>query len=96
MTEKQCEYYKKYYKEHKEQYKNYRKRYYQEHREEILEYAKKEREENPEYHADWQRKNKEKLNAIKTRYRKKLALHKKRVKQAKLQYRDSKGRFCKL
>lgn len=96
MPTNKKEYNRKYYQEHKEHRLAYHKKYYEKHKEELLAYAKKARDSNPEYHAEWQRKNKEKLNAIKTRYRKKLALHKKRVKQAKSQYRDSKGRFCKL
>ena len=95
MTEKQLEYYRNYYSEHKEQIKNNSKKWREENKERVLNYAKQYREEHPEAHAEWQRKNKDKLKAIKTRYRKKIALHKKRVKQAKRQCRDEKGRFCK-
>lgn len=89
------EYRKAYYQKNKEKVLEYRKKYYQEHREEFCAYQKKVREEHPEVHANWVKNNKDKVKAIKDRYRKKVALHKKRVKQAKLQFRDSKGRFCK-
>ena len=100
------EYRKAYYQKNKEKEKayaiaynkkhpEYRKKYYQEHREELCAYQKKVREEHPEVHANWVKNNKDKVKAIKDRYRKKVALHKKRVKQAKFQYRDEKGRFCK-
>lgn len=95
MTEKQLAYFRKYYAEHKEYYKALSKEYYENNKEKCLKYAKQYREEHPEAHAEWQRKNKDKIKAIKTRYRKKAALHKKRVKQAKFQCRDEKGRFCK-
>lgn len=86
---------KTYYESHKEQMSLTYKKYYQKHRERELTRQKKLREEHPEYHAEWQRNNKDKLKIIKARYYKKIALHKKRVRQAKLQFRDSKGRFCK-
>ena len=88
MPTNKKEYNKKYYQEHKEQHASYQKKYYEAHKKEIYEKYK-------ERHAEWQRKNKDKVKAIKARYNKKVALHKKRVKQAKFQCRDSKGRFCK-
>lgn len=88
MTENKKEYNKKYYQEHKEQHASYQKKYYEAHKKEIYEKYK-------DRHAEWQRKNKDKVKANKAKYYKKVALHKKRVKQAKFQCRDSKGRFCR-
>lgn len=65
------------------------KRYYEAHKKELY-------EKHKEYHAKWQREHYDKVKANKARYYKKIALHKKRVKQAKIQCRDEKGRFCKL
>ena len=95
MTEKQLAYFRKYYAENKETILNRNKKWREEHREQVNALAKKYRDKNPEYHAEWQRQNKEKMKVIKARYRKKVALHKKRVKQARFQCRDEKGRFCK-
>jgi len=64
------------------------KRYYEAHKKELYEKRK-------EYHAKWQREHYDKVKASKIRYNKKISLHKKRVKQAKFQCRDSKGRFCR-
>ena len=64
------------------------KRYYEAHKKELY-------EKHKEYHAKWQREHYDKVKANKARYYKKVALHKKRVKQAKIQCRDEKGRFCR-
>lgn len=64
------------------------KRYYEAHKKELY-------EKHKEYHAKWQREHYDKVKANKARYYKKVALHKKRVKQAKFQCRDEKGRFCR-
>ena len=95
MTEQEKAYYRNYYANNKERIKSNSKKWREENKERVLNYAKQYREDHPEAHAEWQRKNKDKLKAIKTRYRKKVALHKKRVKQARFQLRDEKGRFCK-
>ena len=88
MTENKKEYNRKYYQEHKEQHASYQKKYYEAHKKELYEKYK-------DRHAKWQREHYDKVKAIKAKYNKKVALHKKRVKQAKFQYRDEKGCFCK-
>ena len=88
MTEQKREYNRNYYAEHKEQHKEAIKKYYEKHKKELY-------EKHKEYHAKWQREHYDKVKASKAKYYKKLALHKKRVKQAKFQLRDEKGRFCK-